>query len=289
MVLFGGFSEMTDNNVVFMASNPISLAKSWKYLRATKLAKGLGNLRAGIGGWSRGGKATGDVIKTSLTAGKPTVGAGIGDATVVKVLGTIEGKAKDAGKLSNADVIFEGGSEGVKVVSGGEGGGHVTVKLNKNIGVVRANGEFGGTGTLKLMKGDSFVKLSGNVGQATRGGGLFGVSRIPSITVTGRTVVKGVLITVGAGLAKGLWEISAVILPASVENALKSVTGDNCPEDCANEEDEAACLEGCHAQANKKAMLLGGFVLVGVFGLVMIVKGRKSSKEAENYYIMTEV
>tara|TARA_R110000751_G_scaffold105576_3_gene201555 strand:+ start:3273 stop:4859 length:1587 start_codon:yes stop_codon:yes gene_type:complete len=160
-------------------------------------------------------------------------------------------------------------------------------KLEKGFEVVRygkviKGSKKGGKGLYKLTKGDEIVKI-GDVGAS--GGSGFG--NILNVRNGIRTV--GVATTVATVYVIGsVAQLMPGLVGEGVEDFTCSLTGSCCEEQC-GESDNPDCVAECQEAADDKAVKFGGLVVVGILGLVVILKGSKSKKSAEEYYVVKEV
>ena len=192
------------------------------------------------------------------------------------------GKAQEGYKLTEG-MLSSGDPSNLKYVkSFNEGSGFS--KLEDGVALRKANGTVVGYSgsAVKIQKGDELIKLGDAVAD---GGSGFGNA------ISLRNAGKSILVA-GTGATIGAIFTIANMIPGlvgdGVEDLACSLTGSCCEEKC-EESDIPDCVAECQEAADEKAVKFGGLVVVGILGLVIILKGSKSKKSAEEYYVVKEV
>lgn len=237
----------------------------------------LGDLWKGVQGLASAINPIKMFSKAKQTAVIPTTSFKVGDK-----VGDSGKVAEDGYKLTEG-MLSSGDTSNLKYVkSFNEGTGFS--KLEEGVALRKANGKVVGYSgsAVKIQKGDELIKLGDAAADTGSGFGnainLRNAGRAVLVTGTGATI--GAIFTI-ADMIPGL-------LGDGFEDLACSLTGSCCEEKC-EESDNPDCVAECQEAADDKAVKFGGLVVVGILGLVVILKGSKSKKSAEEYYVVKEV
>tara|TARA_R110002110_G_scaffold143888_3_gene332797 strand:- start:282 stop:1820 length:1539 start_codon:yes stop_codon:yes gene_type:complete len=217
----------------------------------------------------------GKASKAGAIIGETTfkVGDKVGDSGMV---------AKDGYKLTEG-MLSSGDPSDLKYVKSFDEGTGLS-KLDEGVALRKADGRvvgFKGVG-VKIQKGDELIKLA-DVG-ASGGSGIgnaitlrnYGRATLATATVATIYVIGSVAQLIPGLLGDGFEDLSC------------SLTGSCCEERC-EDSDNPDCVAECQEAADDKAVKFGGLVVLGIVGLVLVLKGGKSKKSAEEFYVVQKV
>ena len=222
-------------------------------------------------------KATG-AVKAGAVIGQTSVKVGDSIMDGQKTIGQAqEGYKLTQGMLSGgdpSDLKYVSSFDDAKGVSTLEDG--VVVLRNGRL----LRGSNAGEGLYKLRSGDELIKIA-DVGSQ----GSSGVGGLITFRNAGRTIIVGTTYaTVSAVI--GIAELIPGLVGDEAKEFACSLTGSCCEERCEGSENPT-CVEDCKKEAEEKALKFGGLAIVGLLGLVVVLRSGKSSKEAEEYHILT--
>ena len=221
-------------------------------------------------------------------------GAVIKGTSVVKGQTIITSKGKNLGDVKSAIGITETIAKKPSLLKGKgikslEDGTDIAT-LQPNFAVKRAGKVIEGSsdagkyqkGVFKLKSGDELIELTAT---GAGGGSRFG----NALTIRNGVRTVGLTATVATVYVIGS---VAQLIPGLVGDGIEdfgcSLTGSCCEEQCEGS-DNPDCVVECQEVAEDKAVKFGGLVVVGILGLVVILKGSKSKKSAEEFYVVKEV
>ena len=137
-------------------------------------------------------------------------------------------------------------------------------------------------GLFRLREGDELIRVV-DVG-ASGGSGI-------GNAITLRNAGRATLATATVATIYVIGSVAQLIpglLGDGFEDLACSLTGSCCEERC-EDSDNPDCVAECQEAADDKAVKFGGLVVLGIVGLVLVLKGGKSKKSAEEFYVVQKV
>ena len=240
------------------------IAKAWKTF--TNALSAINPIRR-LGGGARRGAV---ISQTSLRVGDDIMD---GQKSI--------GKAQEGYKITQG-MLSSGDPSDLRYVSSYDDAKGLS-KLDDGVVVLRegklVKGSSAGKGLYKLRSGDELFKVAD--------AGASGGSKLGNV-INIRNAYRSVLITTTGGIVYGIVSIAGLIpgiVGDEIEEFACSLTGSCCEERCEGSENPT-CVEDCKKEAEEKAIKFGGLAILGVLGLVVVLRSGKSSKEAEEYHIL---